>query len=315
MLTFGTQYANRAFAPIAAANWDADTGSIEHISDSGNSVYRFQCGGIPAILRLTDPDYRSWEENEAELRFVRHLAASGVQVAQPILSINNAWVEEVKHGDTILLASAFTVAPGERIASDSPLWGESFFRDWGQAIGKIHQAAKTFPRKEAEGRWLWHDEVFFREAHRLIPAHDVESLQELEVVCKHLDELPNNAELFGMTHADFGPQNFHVSSIYGITAFDFGNCCRHWFISDLAIAATLFRNHPNRKEIRAIIIAGYREVCALDEEMLEEIGWFIRLRALYVYLSRLMKFGSNPTSQEEKIIDHFRAWVHLQDDW
>lgn len=314
-LTFGLHYGNRGFASVAAKQWLGDADSIEHISDSGNSVYRFRRSGLPLILRLTDPGYRSAAENLAELRFIRHLAESGVQVATPVLSANNNWIEEAWCGEGMLLASVFTVAPGQRVGPDSPHWGAEFFRDWGRAMGAIHHAATTFPATEAEGRWRWHDEVFLQEAERLIPADDTESLRELEAVLHRLNTLPTTPDLFGMTHADFGPQNFHFSIPHGITAFDFGNCCRHWFISDVAIAATLFRNHPSRKEVRDTLVAGYREAFPIAEEMLQEFGWFIRLRALYVYLSRLMKFGPNPNPQEEEILHNFRAWVHQRDGW
>jgi Ser/Thr protein kinase RdoA (MazF antagonist) len=125
------------------------------------------------------------------------------------------------------------------------------------------------------------------------------------------------AETYGMTHADFGPRNFNYHPELGIIAFDFGNCCYHWYISDLAIALSTLRRWPSdeRDRYRDWLLAGYQEVFPIDGELLANISWFFRLRILYVYLDRLMLFGPTPTAEQQATLHELRRNVHERFEW
>lgn len=307
----------RRLAPAAATHWNADPGTTEHIADSGNSVYRFFRNGEQSILRLTSPSYRTREHLEAEIEFLLHLDGAGVRIGAPVESRNGKFVEEVTSDDITMLASAFTFAPGMYVDRNSPHWNEIFFREWGATLGGIHRAARSFSPRSPHRRWDWRQEGFLLHAPELIPAEDIESHRELERVLRRLDDIPVNDDTFGLIHADFAPQNFHYDPAIGITTFDFGNCCYHWYASDIAISLSILRRFPEheREIYRTWIIEGYREHYPLDDELLAEISWFIRLRILYVYLSRLVKFGPAPTAEEQKILQTMRASVHERFEW
>lgn len=114
----------RRLALETAALWDAEPGTTEHISDSGNSVYFFRSNGQPLILRLTSPAYRTREQLEAEIEFLLHLDAGGVQIGKPIGSREGKFVEDVRLDGMMMLASAFTFAPGIRVMPDSEHWNK-----------------------------------------------------------------------------------------------------------------------------------------------------------------------------------------------
>ncbi len=297
----GQPEVNRQLALVAARLWELDPHTIEHIGDFGNSVYQAQRDGERLILRLTEPSFRSLAENRAELDYILHLHSCGVRVSVPLASRAGAWVEQVRVGERMLLASVFLFAPGASVDSQSAHWGEPFFRAWGHALGSIHRASRSF-EPGVDRRWHWQDEVLFANARALIPVGDLGSLRELEALMGWAEQLPVDDTNFGMTHADFGPRNFNYHPELGITAFDFGNCCYHWYISDLAIALSTLRRlpHDERERYREWMLAGYREVYPIDPALLAELDQFSRLRMLYVYLDRLMLFGPSPTEEQRR---------------
>ncbi|MBS1913012.1 MAG: phosphotransferase [Bacteroidetes bacterium] len=303
-------------AALAAEQWGRGDCALEHIADSGNSVWSVAGDGDRWILRLTNPDYRSLEENEAELGYIRHLDACGVRAAQPVASESGRWVESVARDGARLYASLFTYAPGELVLRDSNLWGEDFLRAWGRALGAMHAASVRFGGA-AGGRWMWDREVFFAKARTLIPSSQTDVLDELEELMARTGELVRTADNFGMVHGDVAPQNFRYDPALGITMFDFGNCCYHWYASDVAVSLSVLRTGPleERNRHRSWLLAGYLDARPAAEPELEMVPHFLRLRIMYVYLSRLFKFGPAPTPEEQRVLDALRGLVLARFDW
>jgi Ser/Thr protein kinase RdoA (MazF antagonist) len=295
-------------AERALEHWEADAGSLRHLATSGNAVYRFRAAGEDRILRLTDPAHRTADHNRAEMRFLQHLARAGVPACTPVPSRSGALVESFEDGSACVL----TWAPGERVEPGSQYWNAAFFREWGAHLARIHRAAIGYA---GPARWAWREEGLIAQAPALIPADDAVSREELERVLARLDALPRRSASYGMVHADFAPANFHYRPGTGITSFDFGNCCAHWFVSDLAISLSVLRRFPERDRYRDWILAGYREVLTPDPEAFEHLSWFLRLRIVYVYLSRLRAFGPEPDTGQREILRALRAAVAERFEW
>lgn len=299
------------------SQWSADTSSIEHIGDRGNSVFSFRNSkGDLQILRFTDPDFRSFEELLGELTFVDHLHAVGVPVAESVATKDgrSAFVAECESGN--LICSSIAYATGLEVQEGSLDWNRDFFMEWGRNLGLIHQAAAHFKPSQGFKRWQWEGEILIARAEQLIPVEDKESLKEFHEVMDFCRGLPKSPDEFGLIHADHAPQNFRYNpQTKEITAFDFGNCCYHWFISDVAIALSTVRRKPNREEIRAGILEGYSSVRALPSGHDKLIDLFIRLRVVYVYLSRLHLWSVNRTPEQAKEIETLRGRVHSKTGW
>jgi amicoumacin kinase len=178
MYISGQPEINRQHALAAARLWDVDACSVEHIGDFGNSVYAVMCSGEKLILRLTEPSFRPWSDNQAELEYLQHLDSRGVRVNVPLASRAGVLLEWVTVGDRSLLASLFTFAPGEYVDRDSAYWGAPFFRAWGRALGCIHRASRDFRPAGDARRWHWSEEGLIANARGLIPADDRPSLRE-----------------------------------------------------------------------------------------------------------------------------------------
>jgi len=295
-------------AATALERWGGAPSSLEHIATSGNSVYRYRTDEGPRILRLTDPEHRTVRQNAAEMEFLLHLRDAGVRACAPVPSSDGLLVEVVESCS----ASVLTWAPGEQIGPDSPHWNEPFFGEWGRSLARIHEASRSYrgPR-----RWDWNEEGLIADAEQLIPEEDSVSRAEFRLVVERLEELPKTEETYGMIHADFGLRNFHYDPHGGIVSFDFGNCCDHWFVSDIAISLSTLRQFPERDRYRRWIVEGYREILPIDHLVREHLSWFLRLRIVYVYLSRLKKFGPRPSREEEAILVDLRARVAERFEW
>lgn len=303
MKHFGPEVAKRALE-----RWGGEEVSLRHVATSGNATYRFRHGGDDRILRLTDPAHRSAAHNQAEMAFLLHLGREGVAACAPVPSGSGALVESLEECSACVLSWA----PGTKVEPDSEFWDDAFFREWGRHLARIHRAARGYT---GPARWPWWQEGLIAEAERWIPAGDTCSRAELRRVREVLEALPRTADNYGMTHADFAPQNFHYDRARGITSFDYGNCCDHWFVSDLAISLSTLRRRPERERYRAWILEGYEEVLMPDPIVMEHLSTFLQLRVLYVYLSRLCAFGGAPEPAQVEILRTLRSAVAERIEW
>lgn len=309
--------APETLAQTAAALWSAEVETLALLTSAGTTTYRVQRAGAAVYLRLTNPTFRTVAQNQAECDFVNHLQREGLQVSVPLKSSNGREVEPFELADGIWSAQVFTEAPGVIVRPGDALWGEAFVRAWGRALGELHRGATTYGMKEGHGRWAWDEDLWLATAERLLPAADTPSRQEFETVMNWFRDLPKTLQTYGLTHSDYGPQNFHYDPQLGITSFDFGNLSEHWFMWDIAICLSivLWRPVAERRQVRAWLLESYAEVFPLDEALLADIDWFLRLRMLYVYLSRLWWFGEHPTAAEEATLARIRRLVHNPVSW
>ncbi len=300
----------RSQAQAAARLWGGDPASLEHIADSANAVYHLPGLGY---LRLTRPQHRSREACLAELDFLRHLLRSGVPVAAPLPSQQGLELEQLESPDGLLQVTVFEPARGDFVAPDSEHWNESFFRSWGAWLAKLHQAARSF-RPGAARRWHWRDEPLLRAAPALIPHAEMACRRELDLLLAALDAVPETRRGFGMIHADCAPVNFRYLPETGITGFDFGNCCRHFFAMDLAVGLSVLSRRPERDAIRTALLAGYQEY-GPDLPELALLESLLRLRVVYVYLTRLAAFGPQPNERQKRRLAALSARVREQRGW
>jgi Ser/Thr protein kinase RdoA (MazF antagonist) len=242
------------------------------------------------------------------MAFLRHLDACGVRVSVPVPSCTGAWVESL--GDHT--ACVLTWAPGERVIPGSRLWDDDFVRAWGRNLGAIHAAARSY---EGPPRWEWHEEGLVADADALLPQDDAAVRAEFSSVLAHIGALPSPPGSRGMNHGDYAPQNFNWEPVLGITSFDFGNCCSHAFVNDVVIASSVLWRLPERERWRDVLLSGYRETMDLDDTIWAERRWFLRLRILYVYLSRLHKFGPDPDPDARDVLRQIRAMIRPDPDW
>ena len=64
---------------------------------------------------------------------------------------------------------------------------------------------------------------------------------------------------------------------------------------------------PDRDARRADFLEGYRAIRSLEAESAAAAPEFLKLRLLYVYLSRLDMFGPDPDEQERETLTRLRG--------
>ncbi len=311
------RHANIAIAKVAVKYWNGDPDSITHVGNHASSIFTFKNKDDNLqILRFTDPFFRSLSDTNAELAFVNHLYSENVPVAPALNTSEGLLAFELQTKSGFFICSSIKFAEGIHIDESSQGWNIRFFKEWGRNIALIHASSIRFDTSNSTTvRWEWKNELLFRRAEVLIPPEDTESRRELQEIFSECECLSKSNNDFGLIHADHAPQNFRYAiEANRITAFDFGNCCYHWFISDLAISLSTIRRKPNREEIKEGILNGYSSIRALPRDYEKQIDLFIRLRVLYFYLSRLHMW-TNPTEQQKRELLQIRNRVHSKIGW
>lgn len=312
------KYAALYEAKTVVNEWCGIPETVEHISNSGSAVFRFKDSeNFWQILRLTDATFRSYQEVQAELEFLSHLKNQSVNVTYGIPNAKGFLATEFTVQSGIFVCSVLSYVDGICVEDSSQYWDKRFFREWGRSLASIHKASQSYnPSATTPKPWIWSDEILFRQAEQLLPQDDFSVRQEYQEVLSMCHDFSRSSETFGVIHADYSPQNFHYNPVTNqIVAFDFGNCCYHWFVSDVAISLASIRNKRNREEIKSEILAGYSEIKDLPDNYEELINLFLRLRAIYVYLDRLYWFGPNPSIEQKDTLEQLKLWVHTKANW
>jgi Ser/Thr protein kinase RdoA (MazF antagonist) len=299
-------------AAMAALNlWSgARPNLIVPFGTSASSVFGVRINGATHFLRLTSQSFRSVADVIDELAFLDHLYSHGTRVAVPVRSIHDQSVEKV--GD--YLATLFRRSPGLRMTPEARLWNREFFREWGRTLAFQHQAARTFHVPLSGWRHDWRREPVLVEGMKHIRANDEELAHCVNAIFADLDLHGDAFGEVGMIHADLAPQNFRYDPEIGITIFDFDNCCRHWFLYDVAVALSVLRLRPEREQLVQWIFEGYRDLRPLpgDSAFLRVL---LQLRLLYVYCDRLGTFGTAPGPDQTEILGVLRDRLILGDVW
>jgi amicoumacin kinase len=289
---------DRASTPQAAARlWGADPATLTHVGDGRNFVYRFRHpGGQFCFLRLAHESHRQRQHIEAELQFVRHLDRCGCALATPVPSTAGHWVHTLASKPLgSFHATAFWEVHGQAVKWGDDAENREVLRERGRALGQIHRASADF-QPSGPTRFRWDEDPVIANAPAVFGEiwDDDEPLRrEYEAVRQWIASQPVDQDSFGLVHGDPLSSNFLRSGGRSI-AFDFDDCCYHWFYFDLAVAISAGRNLPEkyRQPYLQCLIDGYREVRPVPADVNERITWFARLAALNRYATYVQEWAA-----------------------
>lgn len=268
--------------PQAAASlWGADVGSLKLINDGINVVYRFTTQGKGRYLRLTHSFIRTEDDLASGLDFQRHLFENGAPVCKPLKSKSNRNIEEVSQGDLLFLATVVEEVHGYIMHFEDN--DSSIYKNWGAALAKLHQTAKTYKPDPKYQFKTWQD--LWSETGQYLNGEEPAILEEYKKVDTWFHGLPIKQEDFGLTHGDHRTGNvlYDEKNTYFI---DFDEPVYHWFVADIAKPFLELQNKPKSllKKKFAKFIAGYESVAPVSPELLSNIHWFARMKSLDIYL-------------------------------
>ena len=207
---------------------------------TASHVYGFCRDGADFVLRITPSDGDlDADAMRAILAWVRALDAHGASVAGPVVSRAGRLVEAMTSGVATYIVSAVSRAPGilaERLPFEQ--WNGLLFEAWGRTAGRMHAIAQGYHVEDGALRrpeWDNVDSCF----NAPLPAElaGTSIAQRHAEAREYLRALPVDPDSYGMIHGDFHAANFFVEpDTATITVFDFDDCCRGWYIMDIAMA-------------------------------------------------------------------------------
>lgn len=272
----------------AVLRWFPDAAEPVHVQDSDNSVYSFvTCEPHRRyFLRLTHREHRQHDQIQAELDFILYLSGVHLRVARPIASSTDHLIETISSD---FFACVFEAAPGSLVEVGSNDWNEKLFHAWGDFMARMHRAAEVYvpagPR-----RFSWDEDPVIVNFDKHLPTTETSARKEFDRVLNYLaSQSPEN---FGLIHGDLCRVNFHYDGT-DLIAFDFDDCCYHWFIYDLvcALSPAMFRPKEERRAYRNWFVEGYQTQKSLSENWNEHFHWLLRLRSLYIFAHYLRQAG------------------------
>lgn len=260
--------------------WGYDEGTVFFWRASANFVFIFKRNGKNLYLRFNEVTERERKFIQGEVDVLHYLKGSTIRAAQPILSLNDQYVETVVCDIGTYHAVVFEAMPGEHLELDE--MSESQLHDWGCALGDLHACLKNAPEELLTKRPSWRDQLL--EVREMLPANDKAARLELERCLKWAEQLPSDRSGYGIIHYDFELDNHRwVDGEIGI--LDFDDCSVNWFAADIAYALRdVMQDQNDLKDHRVqAFIHGYRMKTELDEALLSQLDPFMRMHDLVMF--------------------------------
>lgn len=233
---------------------------------------------------------------EERLQFMRFLGENGAQIAFPQFSPQGNLYETIRHEAHLWIGYSMDIALGQAQAEHT--WDTGFFRNWGQAIGKLHHLAQQYPSWQAsvdpetgETFLTWQEE--WESFHSWCQDENVK--QKWVKIKQQLDALPITRDAFGFIHNDPHIWNLRVDGDR-ITVLDFDVANHHWFVNDIAIACQnilIFlsgglngpvHNRERLLEFLSCFMEGYERENHLSAEWLNRLDLFIAYRRILLFI-------------------------------
>jgi len=286
-----------------------------HVGGNVNDVYQYpaQNGNPSRILRLSNHNWRNEKEALAELYFMKFLFENGVSVPKIFLSKEGKLVEKVTDG---YHASVFSKAPG-RIPTEED-WNEIMFLNWGRIVGQMHLHTQSYVPLQDVKRRDWQQEPWM-DMMRHLPYEEPIARKKAIEMLNWLETLPKDRKNYGLVHCDLHAHNIFVTKDGAITAFDFDDCCYHWFAYDIAIIlySVILRHNRQDKKSDTLddhvawfldwFLKGYQEIQSFEDWWLKAMPNLLNYRRLLDYNFLHQRYNLDTVDSERKM-----GWLRLK---
>lgn len=265
--------------------WGYDKGSVYSFRSSANHVFVFRAEGKRYFLRFIDNNERELQAINSEIEILLYLHKQNISVALPVKSSNEKYVEIVETSLGTYYAVVLEGLEGNQYQIKD-LNNDQFF-NWGKSLGKLHKVFKDIPKQYHEKRPGWNDHLTF--VKETLPNKEKAAIKELEEINKWIKNLNVTNENFGIIHYDFELDNLYFNNDE-VRILDFDDCSNYWYVADIAFALRdLFNecidySNPSFQQF----LNGYREETDIDESLLCDLSWFMRLHNLITF-ARLLR--------------------------
>lgn len=280
-----------------AARFGVAKGVASFFRASANFVFVCRKGEERFFLRFNEDSERSRSLIEAEISVLNWLIEQGLPIAAPVLSPGGNYVETVATELGTYHAVLFTGLEGETLEVET--MQASQFRNWGEALGKLHSVLQNCPDELITERPAMANQLSWVET--IMPADHQAGQRELALVKTWARELNLQRDDFGLIHYDFEQDNLLWRD--GCPSMlDFDDCARYPWVADIAYALRdLFETEIDLQNSFFLeFIDGYRQHKAISEAMLSQLPMCMRVHNLVTY-ARLSNSVGLPDGYEGKL--------------
>jgi amicoumacin kinase len=274
--------------------------------------------GEKCIVRLSQASARTPQMLLSEFAFMKAMKEQGLSAVEALPSRSLKLVETLSHKNSAAFhACVFTYAAGEPakgFCANDP----SFLTTWSFTSARLHKLAESYVAPiEVLERPHWHEDPLLLQSLTTIQA-DPNDKTELNQSIQQLQQLASlglTKKQYGTVHADLHPGNFFVENDT-LILFDFDDCCRHWYVYDLAVSvASLMQSRREKGTNDSAKLAindfleGYTRERVLESSEIRLLNAFIRFRLL------LIRLWWKSRSEQSLATSALEAWGLAYDPW
>ena len=298
----------------ALEQWDIECPELSLLKYRENAVFAVtDKKGIKQVLRIHRPGYHSTVALNSELTWMEALSADGIQTPEVIRTRSGkllviaevADVPEPRQCDLLGWVDGDVLGTieggGEKSAEETRT---NYFMA-GAMAAQIHNHAANWPIPDGFVRPTMDAEGLvgvngYLGNFRLLVDLSAEQLALLEKAADRVVETLNafgqTADCFGLTHADFLPENLLINAD-SIRIIDFDDCGFGWHMMDIATFLFFLVGEPSYDAAYNGVIEGYRSVRQLPDSHLELLPTCLLARGL-TYLAWVHSRHETETAQE-----------------
>jgi len=288
-----------------------DIYSVEQVT---KGIWR--CNTKQGVVYARISNYKTYDEQLEEVKWINFLQEHGVGVAPAIASSSNKLVEKIELREvknTVL----FKAAPGIHLPKSQ--WNENILRKLGREIGRMHRVSKQYEEMYSINYIPDWDKSGEYDFLKHIPIEESIIREIANNVVNTIKQLPKSDMSYGLIHGDLWRENILVDDNFKISMIDFQDCEKHYFIYDLAVPIYSaieysFIGKGNITDygnsITSALIEGYREEHEILPEILDQLPLFIKLKEIFDYSLIHRYWDQEKLSEEQfRIMNHLRIRI------
>ena len=302
----------RAVAATAAASYDLEPVPLELVTHAYNTTFAMARGTERVAMRIGTGSTSGIDDVVAQHAFVRHLAAAGVSVPDPLLTVTGAEGVLVPCGpmgrDVLVTAARWLEGP------DLEELDPADAHQLGRTMARMHQASEAFVMPSG-GQLPELVEPLFGESDTLsqltdLSAADAAVLTEAMARCQAAFEQVMTGARLIPCHADLHGNNLKRSADGSIAVFDFDDVGLTLPVLDLAISAFYLSAGTEMENL----MAGYAEIRELPIAVTEaDFSALVASRQLLLANEMLTTTTASMRAEGAnylaKSVDRLRRWL------
>ena len=278
------------------------------IRNGENVIYKLLFNNELYCIRITSPDHRSFNQIGAELDWMSYLSQCNISLAEPLKSLNQQYLCELREGNNLYYVAIFKWANGALFKKEDN-WNPAFIKSLGQLMGEIHQKTVKYNSSGlSEKRKIWEESRHIVKAEEILKNENANVLRAWLEAKAWYDSLQRTDDSYGLAHLDIHTGNFHIVDNTKITLFDFDDSAYCFFAYDICVSLMSFSDCGNDKfsyqEAERAFLKSYLKAYKLPQIWLDRIPCFRRLRRLEMYSWVNFMYGAN---KEDRHIDYLQS--------